>query len=154
MSNPRGLANHSLYMARLLLLAWEEAHAAALAPVNALDAAFAPAIRLHLLDAYGWFLLATLRVTQLPVLPPHRVTDLAPQAPGISRPAEISECQQLEQGGWLAQLQTQLPTGLAKRSRGISLAIDSAYPDIAFYQDCAAHFDVLFARMSDAIDEY
>ena len=154
MSNPRGLANHSLYMARLLLAAWETAQTAAVAPVNAIDAAFAPAVRLHLLDAYGWFLLATLRVTQLPALPPHRVADLAPQAPGISRPAEISECQQLELSGWLAQLQAPLPTGLAKRSRGISLAIDSAYPDITLYRGCAAHFDVLFARMSDAIDEY
>lgn len=154
MSNPRGLANHSLYMARLLIAAWEGAHDAALAPVNALDAAFVPAVRLHLLDAYGWFLLATLRVTQLPVSPPHSVADLAPQAPGISRPAEVSECQQLEQSGWLAQLQAPLPMGLAKRSRGISLAVDSAYPDIALYRCCAARFDVLFARMSDAIDEY
>ena len=154
MSNPRGLANHSLYMARLLLSAWRAAHGAALAPVNALDAAFAPAVRMHLLDAYGWFLLATMRVTQLPALPPHRVADLAPQAPGIAQPGEISECQQLEQSGWLAKLQAPLPTGLAKRSRGMSLAVESAYPDIALYQDCAAHFDVLFARMSDAIDEY
>ncbi len=141
-------------MARLVLSAWTVTHAKSVAPANALDAAFAPAVRLHLLDAYGWFLLATLRATQLPARPPHCVAELAPQPPGIARPAEVGECQHLEQEGWLAHLQAPLPLGLAKRISGMSLAVESGYPDVGMYQQCADRFEVLFARMSDAIDEY
>ena len=153
MSKARGLANHSLYMARLLLSAWAETQSAAVTPIHAIDAAFAPAVRLHLLDAYGWFLLTSMRATQLPDGPPHCVAELADRAPGIARPAEVSECQYLENTGWLAQLQAPLPKGLARRGLGMSLAIESAYPDISMYRNWARHVEDLFARMSDAIDE-
>ena len=91
MSSARGLANHSLYMARLVLAGWSRELEQAGASRQAMQAAFAPAVRLHLLDAYGWFLLATIRQTKLPERAPHHSQELPPLGPGIAEPGELDE---------------------------------------------------------------
>lgn len=154
MSSARGLANHSLYMARLLQSVWQSARSAAEAVPRAVDAAFAPAVQLHLLDAYGWFLLAILRTTQLPERPPHATTELPSLDVGIAVPGEIFEYRQLEREGWLARLQATLPTGLPKESGPQVLASAGRYPNVSDYADWTERLGDLFARMSDSLDEY
>lgn len=153
MSSARGLANHSLYMARLLLQAWSEQGAQAGAMPAAIDSAFAPGVRLHLLDAYGWFLLALVRVTALPATPPHSTASLPALAPGMAVPGEIDECRRLEREGWLSSLLAPLPAGLAKRSKGPVLAMAGSYPHIDDFEDWCVALDRLLTRMSDTLDE-
>ncbi len=154
MSNARGLANHSLYMARLLIDAWQREQGRHDCVSGAIDAAFAPAVRGHLLDAYGWFLLAMMRVTQLPEQPPRRVEDLPRAGPGIATPGEVLEYESLEARGWLARLQAPLPPGLPKRPKGPVLASAGVYPHMSDYREWADTFERLFDRMSDSLDEY
>ena len=59
----RGAANQSLYRARLLLAAWDRARGEPV-PEAQLQGAFYPAVRLHLRQAYGWFLLAVSGVAE------------------------------------------------------------------------------------------
>src|SRR5690606_2772142 len=70
MSSPRGQANHGLYLARVLLAAWRRDLAAEDIPASVLAQAVGPAVRGHLLDAYGWFLLDLQKPAQLPATPP------------------------------------------------------------------------------------
>ena len=105
MASARGLANHSLYMARLLVSQWRVSLLDQPLMEQALNAAFAPALQLHLLNAYGWFLLACVRVASLPNCPPHDTKGLPALSLGIVEPEEIDECRHLEISGWLAQLQ-------------------------------------------------
>ncbi len=154
MSNARGLANHSLYMAKLLIESWQRDQGRNDCVSGAIDAAFAPSVRGHLLDAYGWFLLAMMRVTTLPEQPPHRVADLPSAGPGIATPGEVIEYEHLETYGWLARLQAPLPTGLPKRPKGPVLASAGMYPHIGDYQEWIDTFERLFDRMSDSLDEY
>jgi hypothetical protein len=154
MANARGLANHALYMAKLLLEAWQRDLARKDCVTGAIDAAFAPAVRGHLLDAYGWFLIAMMRITQLPEQPPHRVADLPKVGPGIAVPGEVLEYEGLEADGWLARLQAPLPQGLPKRPKGPVLASAGVYPNITDYREWADTCERLFDRMSDSLDEY
>lgn len=155
MSSPRGYANHSVYMARLLLEAWVREQAHSPANAAALDAAFAPALRQHLLDAYGWFLLSTLKLKALPTTPPHRTRDLPAQGEGLARPAEVERCHQLEQQGWLGDLQQPLPLGIPRASsRGQQLlAVTRQYPSVAEFQDWYQQLSTLFEQLGEALDE-
>ncbi|MDO8862412.1 hypothetical protein Q6D67_11940 [Haliea sp. E1-2-M8] len=153
MSSPRGQANHRLYLARLLLAAWRRDLAAEDIPASVLAQAFGPAVRSHLLDAYGWFLLDLQQPAQLPATPPHSVTALPPVAPGKAVPAEIAEFAQLEQQGWLAEL-LQEPGAEQHRRSAASLAAPAAHlldPDSLQAQ--AQLLDDAFARMGDFLDE-
>ena len=155
MGSARGLANHSLYMARILLQAWQNALNADNGPEErVLDAAFGPAIRGHLLDGYGWFLLAMTRATTLPRVPPHHTEQLPQLGEGISEPGEVGEYRRLEQEGWLAQLQAPPPLGLARSLPGGTLASSHSAPGIATYQQWWEQLDGLFQRMADCMDEY
>ena len=154
MSSARGLANHSLYMAKLLLEAWSDAEAAAPTRQQALNAAFAPALRNHLLDAYGWFLLALMRQTKLPGAPPHCTAQLPQRGPGIAEPGEIDEYRQAEQQGWLAGLQKPLPKGLPPARRNNMLAVTGTYPGYNDYREYCSTLDALFQRMADSVDEH
>ncbi|EED35070.1 hypothetical protein NOR51B_1012 [Luminiphilus syltensis NOR5-1B] len=141
-------------MASLLLDAWEGAPEHLMAGSSAIDAAYAPAVRLHLLDAYGWFLLAVQRISPLPGTPPQGVDQLPDRAAGIGRPGEIEEYRRLEREGWLSRLCAPLPAGMPARRRPGSLAVSNDYLDIAACRECKDHFEALFARMSDSLDEY
>jgi hypothetical protein len=104
MSSCRGRANHSLYLAKILLAAWQRECDGQILPQRVLCQAYLPAVRSHLLDAYGWFLLAITGATQLPHSPPQRCDDLPELPPGKAIPGEILEFRQLETAGWLADL--------------------------------------------------
>ena len=153
MSSARGLANHSLYMARLVLAGWSRELGQAGASRQAMQAAFAPAARLHLLDAYGWLLLATIRQNKLPDHAPHHSQELPPLGPGIAEPGELDEYRLLEREGWIGRLQATLPRGLPPKTRPGLLAISANYPQIEDYEEWAASFSALFARMADSLDE-
>ncbi|MEE4189945.1 MAG: DUF6586 family protein [Halieaceae bacterium] len=114
MSSARGLANQKLYHAAILIrmlgaeLAREELPAARVLEAVGL------AVRRHLLEAYGWFLLELADVSELPAEPPSSIAELE-QRYGRSDPrrGELVELERLEGEGWLASLLA--PPG---RSRG------------------------------------
>lgn len=155
MASARGLANHSLYMARLLAGQWQISlgELTRSSPEQALNAAFAPALRLHLLDAYGWFLLATVRATALPDAPPHRISELPELGRGIVEPGELEECRQLELTGWLAQLQKSIPSGLPPRSSAQVLASSGTYPRLDDFESWIAELARLFNHLGESLDE-
>ncbi|MEC7517920.1 MAG: hypothetical protein VYD32_06850 [Pseudomonadota bacterium] len=70
MSQAQSFANHCMYMASVVRESWHSAIAEEGKPLSVLTASFGPAVRLHLLDAYGWQLLACNRVTSTPTTPP------------------------------------------------------------------------------------
>ncbi|MCH1492931.1 MAG: hypothetical protein L7T24_10270 [Luminiphilus sp.] len=155
MGSARGLANHSLYMARILIETWGGMLDRDEGPgSNILEAAFGPAVRGHLLDAYGWFLLAMTRTVPLPEAPPHRTDELPNTREGIAEPGEIREYRNLEQEGWLARLQALPERGVARPVPAGRLASSSSRPHIGDYRDWCEQFDQLFSRMADCMDEY
>ena len=91
MSQAQSFANHCMYMASVVLESWRRAIAEEGKPLSVLTASFGPAVRLHLLDAYGWQLLACNRVTSMPTKPPHRAVDVPPLANGIAQSPEVTE---------------------------------------------------------------
>lgn len=156
MSSPRGLANHHLYLGRLLLAAWQREREAGQVPAATLDQAFAPGCHAHLLQAYGWFLLAIVGPEELPASPPAGVSELPSQPAGKAVPGEVREFEQLEQGGWLADLlawQPALP-GAARRGPGnlARTVTTSAGPED--FTTWAGELEALFDRMGDSLDEY
>jgi hypothetical protein len=152
-ASARGLANHSLYMARLLAGQWRASLAGQAAPEQAMNAAFAPALQLHLRNAYGWFLLATIRATALPDTPPHRIGELPELSRGIVEPGELEECRQLELGGWLAQLQAPIPAGLPPKTGDRVLASSGSYPQLEDFEHWITALDALFDRLGESLDE-
>lgn len=119
----------------------------------ALDAAFAPAVRLHLLDAYGWQLLACNRVTGLPLNPPHCVAAMPLLADGIEVAPEVKEFRLLEAGGWLAELQKEIAPGLAPIAPAHVLAVERTRFNYATATDCFRELERLMDRISGDIDE-
>jgi len=153
MASARGLANHSLYMARLLVSQWRVSLLDQPLMEQALNAAFAPALQLHLLNAYGWFLLACVRVASLPNCPPHDTKGLPALSLGIVEPEEIDECRHLEISGWLAQLQCPIPHGLPPKNHGAILASSGTYPSVGDFEDWMEALDRLIGRMGESLDE-
>lgn len=153
MSSPRGQANHGLYLARLLLAAWRRDLAAEDVPASVLAQAFGPAVRGHLLDAYGWFLLDLQKPAQLPATPPHSVTTLTPVAPGKAAPAEMVEFARLEQEGWLAELLREPGAAQPTRSAASLAAPSTDLPDPATLLAQAQLLEDAFSRMGDFLDE-
>ncbi|WOJ95723.1 hypothetical protein R0137_10750 [Congregibacter brevis] len=105
MARTRGEANRALYRARILLEAWnhmrgEERHADA-----ALIDGFLPALRGHLIEAYGWFLLSLAGVEDsAKAVRPQSTQELPKPEAGKALSPEIAEFAQLETSGWLAQM--------------------------------------------------
>jgi len=156
MTSARGQANQKLYLARILLSAWREAIAAQQLPAQVLTQAFLPAIRQHLGDAYGWFLLEVSGGDAAAQALPRNCGDLPAPAEGQVVAGEIREFQQLETTGWLAtMLQAEDAVSLpGTRSPG-NLA--SATPHLLGPDDAETWLDnlaVLFERMSESLDEY
>ncbi|HAN28179.1 MAG TPA: hypothetical protein DCP75_10760 [Haliea salexigens] len=153
MSSLRGQANHALYLGRILLQSWEQAQGAESLPAHLLAQAFGPAVRQHLLRAYGWFLLDLQKPAQLPAEPPACVAALPPTAPGKAQPAELTEFAQLEADGWLAPLLQEPGTETPRRSEGSLAATASGLPDRTELQSIADRLDAAFSRMGDLLDE-
>lgn len=156
MSSPRGLANHHLYLARLVLSAWAREAAEEQVPAQTLAEAFGPACHTQLLRAYGWFLLAIAGPDELPPEPPVRVADVPPFPEGKAVPGEIREFEQLERDGWLAELlawQPPRPGQVVRRPGNLARpAGTDAGPETL--ESWAQSLDTLFQRMGDSLDEY
>ncbi|MEM9257330.1 MAG: hypothetical protein AAGA91_17960 [Pseudomonadota bacterium] len=153
MSSARGRANQSLYLARILVEAWEETGRSSTIPDHTLSEAFLPAIRNHLLDAYGWFLLALSGLEEPPETGLPRSSLELPKPPeGKAVPSEVREFAQLEQEGWLRELLAPLVSAPPRaRSRG-NLAVPSvggAEQALAWSEALKAVFD----RMGDSLEE-
>ncbi len=92
MSSLRGQANQGLYLAKILLAAWQRDLDAESLPARAVGEAYLPAMRLHLRRAYGWFLLEISRPDQAPPEPPSTTSELPDVGTGKAVPPEIREC--------------------------------------------------------------
>ncbi|QIB67345.1 DUF6586 family protein [Kineobactrum salinum] len=153
MSSARGRANHSLYLARLLLAAWERELGREDTPATVLAQAWAPAVRNHLLDAYGWFLLELLKPAEMPASLPVSVAQLPAAEPGKAVPAEVAEFEQLEQQGWLAEmLQAPVSQAVHRGSDSLASSVDGL-PTPVTMAAWAEQLDRAFARMGDLLDE-
>ena len=158
MSSARAQANHGLYLAKILLGSWQAAVAAEELPVRTINQAFVPAVRGHLLDAYGWFLLELSGADSAAGKPPHSCKELADVVAGKAIPGEIREFQQLETDGWLAHLLSaqQRPAASPGGSRTPgNLLVNAAegLPDSDRMGEWLARLERLFERMSDSLDE-
>jgi len=154
-STPRANANQALYLARILLHSWRQARDEQDLPAAALDQAFLPGVRGHLIHAYGWFLLeitgnempedsrAQACCAELPALPP-----------GKAVPGEVREFEQLERDGWLAQLLAE-PSAAQQVARTrdnlASPAVEA--PDFTQAQEWAERLDATMERMRDSLEE-
>ena len=153
MSQAQSFANHCMYMASVVLESWHSAIAEEGKPLSVLTASFGPAVRLHLLDAYGWQLLACNRVTSMPAKPPHRAVDVPPFANGTAQSPEVTEMAILERSGWLAELQREIPPGLTSQATSGVIAVTSNVFDFDTARHCFAELESLMFRVADAIDE-
>ncbi len=153
MSQAQSYANHSLYLASRRIGAWRLALSDKVHSSSAIDAAYGPASRLHLLDAYGWQLLACQRVAQIPSSPPHSASELPNLAPGIALSPEVREMALLEESGWLLELTTPIAPGLNVRRPKNLLAVASNEFDCAKAGDILGKLEALIDRVADAIDE-
>ncbi len=159
MSTARARANHKLYLARILLGAWRTALDAADIPASTLNQAYAPAVRRHLLEAYGWFLLEISHPALLPEQVPGSVAELPELAEGRALAGELREFQRLERESWLADL-LQEPDEWSNSSATAApsapnLASSVAdMPDVNTQAHWADHLEALFDRMGDSLDEY
>ena len=153
MNGPRALANHTRYLATLQMQAWQQAQAASNPPAWIVDAAFAPAVQLHLRHTYGWVLLAAARVAQAPPQPPQSVDALPAFAPGIPTSAELTQCRELEQAGWLADLLAPLPIGSPPPRKPGLLATTRGLPDLDQFRVWAEALDELLAAIDLTLEE-
>ena len=155
MSSARAQANHKLYLAKIQLDAWRQAQAAQQAAAATLDQAFLPAVRDHLLGAYGWFLLAVSGVEQLPGKPPRTCDELPTVSVGKAVPGEIREFMQLEADGWLAVLLAEQDESVPAGRIPGNLAITPAdLPGAELAGQWIDQLEALFQRMGDSLDEY
>jgi hypothetical protein len=152
-SQAQSFANHCMYMASVVLESWRNAIAEESKPSSVLTASFGPAVRLHLLDAYGWQLLACNRVISMPTKPPHRAVDVPPLANGIAQSPEVTEMALLERSGWLADLQREIPPGLTPQTASGFIAVSSNVFDFDTARHCFGELESLMARVADAIEE-
>lgn len=156
MSSPRGHANHRLYLARLVLAAWQRECATEQVPAQTLAQAFGPACHDHLLQSYGWFLLAIARPDDAAARVPQCVAELPELPAGKALAGEIREFEQLEQSGWLAELlgwqTSQAATGGRLPGNLASPAVDVTGPEA--FETWSRALDDLFQRMGDSLDEY
>lgn len=156
MSSPRALANQGLYLARILLDAWRERRDAQDISTIALDQAFGPAVREHLVRSYGWFLLELAGQEEGgPAGLPGSVDDLPPVAAGKAVSGELRECRLLEQGGWLAGLlagEDQAAAGGVSQAGNLARPVSSEGLD-GLGQYCQS-LSELYERMRDSLDEY
>jgi len=154
MSSARGQANHSLYLARILIAAWRRELSGESVPASVLAQAYLPGIRGHLRNGYGWFLVEITRPGAVPLAPPGCVAELPEVSAGKSVPPEVREFQRLEASGWIADmLATDMPGAVTTASSG-NLATPSLSPEPAQAEQWADQLQGLFDRMADSLDEY
>jgi len=155
MSSTRALANHSLYLAKIQLSAWQGQLEAQQLPVALLGQAFLPAVRAHLLDTYGWLLLTLIDAPESSGPLPRFVAELQSVAPGKATPGSLNELQRLEQHGWLAALQQspQLAPSASNKSRGNLAATEvpaTGFDEAASWCDS---METAIETLCDSLDE-
>ena len=89
MSAPRARANHSLYLAKILLGTWRAELEKEDIPSRTLGEAFMPAARSHLVDAYGWFLLEVSQLDNAASTPPRSIAELPDIPEGRAEAGEL-----------------------------------------------------------------
>lgn len=153
MSSARGKANHHLYLAGLLLDAWRQARSAGELRATLVDQAWAPAVRLHLQRAWGWFLLSLAQPARLPERLPGCCAELPPPPAGRSQPAELEECRRAEQADWLAPVLSEPVPALSGPARsGLAVDIDaSSEPELL--AAAVPRLQQLFDRLGSFVDE-
>jgi hypothetical protein len=118
-----------------------------------LTQAYHPAVRGHLMDAYGWFLLEITRPGGLPAKPPQGISELPEVAQGKALPGEVLEFQRLEQTGWIADLLAGEAVAQTSVSAG-NLATGAPASGVEQVAGWGDQLQILFERMSDSLDEY
>ncbi len=155
MSSARSLANQKLYHAAILIrmlgaeLAREELPAARVLEAVGL------AVRRHLLEAYGWFLLELAEVSELPAEPPTSIDQLESRY-GRSNPrrGELVELARLEGEGWLAALLAPPERTRSVASSGNLLAVAEqswSQAELSQWHDSLAD---LIDQMGHGLDEW
>lgn len=156
MVSHRARANHALYLASIVLQAWERERAGSPHASSAVDLAFAIAAIAHLRNAYGWFLLAVHCPERELREPPRSCAELPPQPEGRALNLQIEELMRMEEGGWLAQLLGPLPepgpAGNSERAMAL-LSRSSDTPDPEQLRHWHGALSEVFDRMSDTLDE-
>ena len=144
-----------MYLAKIVLAAWRGQVAQEQIPAGTLAQAFYPAVRDHLIAAYGWFLLLISQSEwPLPALP-RSCEQLPPLPEGKVFPGEINEFRQLEANGWLRDMLAPTVLDMPTVQQSGNLATVGA--DIHDMQQAAlwlAQLNSLFDRMGDSLDEY
>jgi len=155
-NSSRARANQALYHASILIDSWHAGLEAGVHPAMVVNQAFLPAVHAHLNAAYGWFLLQVSGEESWDGAPPASTAQLPPVPQGRAVSAEVREFRQLEKDGWIGgflQALSNAPGRTGSRGEaGLSLmSVDEPGCDVAlaWKQD----FEVLFERMSNAIDE-
>lgn len=119
--------------------------------------AFLPAVKLHLGQAYGWFLLSVSGVEESALnRPPGKVADLPAPAMGQMHAPELAEFSQLEIDGWLADMlnDTELGNPAAQLASGDGLLVsDRQSPGCAVAAGWASSLGEIMARMDDSLAE-
>lgn len=155
MSSSRALANHKLYLAKIQLAAWGAQLQEQQLGANLLSQAFLPAVRGHLLEAYGWLLLTLIDVGEPAGSLPQSVDQLPDIPPGKAVPGNLIELQSLEQDGWLADLLTPPQahaTSVSRRPGNLAANSTSA----AGLEEAAAwctSMEAVIERLGDSLDE-
>ncbi len=154
--NWRGLANRKLYHAAILVRMLNAELSREDLPAQVVLEAAGLAIRQHLLEAYGWFLLGLAGVEDARQGPPAGITALQRDY-GLAEPlrGELVELQQLERQGWLAEL---LAPPAAAAAAPVAAADQLAVTEQAWSESqLQAWHDSLAAlidRMADGLDEW
>jgi hypothetical protein len=153
-SGTRGAANRSLYRARILLDGWDDARERRGVDEEALREAFLPAVRLHLLEAYGWFLLAVAGQESVTdeALRPSSTADLAPPEAGKALAPELREFALLERDGWIADLLA-TPGPAPAAARRDLLGSDRSAPGLAVAEGWWRRLNATMQRMDDFLVE-
>lgn len=153
MSSARGQANHHLYLARLLLDAWQQARDAGDLRASVIDQAWAPAVRWHLQRAWSWFLLSLAQPPQPPAVLPAGVADLPAPPAGRSLSAELEECHRLESSDWLSPvLHDEVPGGAGPAKAGLAVSLDPA-ADLQTLAATLPRLRDLFDHLGSFVDE-
>ncbi len=155
MSSARSLANQKLYHAIILIRMLDAELAREELPAARVLEAVGLAVRRHLLEAYGWFLLELAEINDLPTEPPLAIAELE-QRYDLPEPrrGELVELAQLEREGWLAALQAPpQPTRSSAASANLLAVAEQPWSQEGLRQwhDLLAD---LIDRMSHGLDEW
>ena len=153
MSSCRGLVNHSLYCARVLLEAWQRDRQAQHLGASVLQDAYQPALKHHLHRAYGYLLLEGAGQSDAPKQAPESISELPEPPQGKVLPQTV-QAMAREESGILQPLYAALDVQSAGGVRSsMNLAAQSQGPD---HRDWYAVYTFLQSSASairDVLDE-